>query len=252
MARYGAHPAVVAQRARHSYAELDLKSERLAAALQRGGVARGSRVAVFVDEGWEAVVSVYAVLKAGGVLVPIDAEATAGVLSGALLNHQPVAVITQSRLASMVAAAIASVLSVRLIVLAGGDRARSGGTCISFEETVARIGRLPPLAAAGADTDPAVLFDGEAPVSHLDLAAAARGGAGGGAEIVLPPLSGRAGLSCLLAAIDAGRTVVADAQDVPVEEDRSRAATVLRREPAFNVSTLLDAAIAGTAPAFQR
>ena len=143
-------PAIVAGRARHSYAELDLKSERLAAALQAGGVTRGARVVVFMDDGWEAVVSLFAVLKAGGVVVPVGSGADGRrAFTRSLQKDQPVAIVTQSRLAAMVAAAIASVWSVRLIVLAGGDRARTGGTCISFEEAVGRIGRVTPVAARG-------------------------------------------------------------------------------------------------------
>ena len=148
-ARHGAHPAIVAGRAGHSYAELDAKSDRLATALQAGGVTRGARVMVFMDNGWEAVVSLFAVLKAGGVVVPVGTGASAGALSEKLHKGQPVAIVTQSRLAAMVAAAIASVWSVKLIVLAGGDRARTGGTCISFEETVGRMGRATPVAARG-------------------------------------------------------------------------------------------------------
>ncbi len=252
VARHGAEPAIVGGRACHSYAELDLKSERLAAALQAGGVQRGARVAMFMDDGWEAVVSFFAVLKAGGVLVPVDAEATAGGLSERLRKERPVAVVTQSRLAAMVAAAIASAWSVRLIVLAGGDRARAGGTCISFEETVGRIARVPPLAAAGDDGDPAVVFAGEAPLSHCRLAEDAAAAAIADDGIALPPLADRAGLGRLLAAVDAGRTMIVGARYVRESEAERRGGERRPAESPFGVAGLFEGKMAGGVPALQR
>jgi long-chain acyl-CoA synthetase len=251
VARCGARPAVVGGRGHHSFAELDLKSERLAVALQAGGVARRGCVTLFMDDGWEAVVSIFAVLKAGGVLVPVDAAATADVLSATLNACQPVAVITQSRLAGIVAAAIAPMRSVKLVVLAGGDRARAGGTCISFEEAVARVGRMPPLAAAAGDADLAVLIGGGVPLSHRQLAEDAARIAISDDGIALPPLAERPGLVRLMAAIAAGRTVVARSRFPREEEAGRRLAESPRGEAGLDFAGLLGS-MAGGAPAFQR
>ena len=247
----GAHPAVVAARGSHSYTELDCKSERLAAALQASGVRRGDCVMMFMDDGWEAVVSVFAVLKAGGVLAPVGAGATVATLCDAMQKDQPVAVITQSRLATMVATAISSVWSVRLIVLAGGDRARAGGTCISFEEAVARVGRMVPLATAGADTDPAIQFNGEAPLTHCQIAEDAAAAASCGDGILLPPLAERSGFSRLLAAIAAGRTMIAR---LPFAHDDSerRVVDVPPAKPRLRISVSTETVLAGGMPVFQR
>ncbi len=250
-ARHGARPAIVARRVRHGYAELDLKSQRLASVLQGGGVARGGRVALFMDDGWEAVVSAFAVLMAGGVAVPIGAGAAAITLAETLQKIQPVAVITQSRLAAMVATAISPVLSVRLVVLAGGGQARSAGTCISFEETVGRIGRMPPLAAAGEDTDPAVQFGGQA-LTHCQLAEEAAAASIDGDGIVLPPLAQRAGFVRMLSALDGGHMMIAPAAFARQAGGGRRTEELQPGESAFGISGLLDAAMAGAVPALQR
>ncbi|MFI6442573.1 amino acid adenylation domain-containing protein, partial [Streptomyces sp. NPDC050759] len=55
-----------------TYAELDLRANRLAQLLQRRQVGPESRVALLLDRGIDLVVSVLAVLKAGGAYIPLD------------------------------------------------------------------------------------------------------------------------------------------------------------------------------------
>lgn len=250
-ARNGLHPAVVCSRSRHSYAELDLKSERLAAALRSGGVAPGDRAMMFMDDGWEAVVSLFAVLKAGGVVAPIDAAAPTSALVEALDACQPTAVITQSRLAAAVAAAIAPLRSVKVVVLAGGDRARTGGTCISFEDAVGRIARIPPLAVTDTDAAAAVVVDGRVPVSHRELLDEASQGVPADESIALAPLAERSGLARLLAAIAAGRTLVARSRFPREEAAVQSLAASSKVEARFDLSDVIQS-MAGGVPAFQR
>ena len=55
-----------------TYAELDRRSDRLAAGLARRGVVPGTRVGVFLERGPDWIESLLAVLKAGAVYVPLD------------------------------------------------------------------------------------------------------------------------------------------------------------------------------------
>ncbi len=55
-----------------TYRELDYRSSRLAHLLVEQDLRRGDRVAVFMPRCSETALAVYAILKAGGVLVPID------------------------------------------------------------------------------------------------------------------------------------------------------------------------------------
>jgi L-proline---[L-prolyl-carrier protein] ligase len=75
-----AHPertAVVDRERRVTYAELDERSSRLAAALADAGVAPGDRVGLYLNKSLEAIVGVYGVLKAGATYVPFDDQAPA-------------------------------------------------------------------------------------------------------------------------------------------------------------------------------
>ncbi|WP_159046002.1 non-ribosomal peptide synthetase, partial [Streptomyces sp. WM6372] len=61
-----------------TYAELDADADRLARRLRRAGVTTESRVAVLQERSIGVVVSSLAILKAGGVYVPIDPNQPAG------------------------------------------------------------------------------------------------------------------------------------------------------------------------------
>ncbi|MFI9000578.1 amino acid adenylation domain-containing protein [Streptomyces sp. NPDC053541] len=65
-------PALAAETGTTSYAELDARVTRAAAALHGHGVRRGTLVGVCLERGVELVVSLLAVMRAGGVYVPLD------------------------------------------------------------------------------------------------------------------------------------------------------------------------------------
>ena len=69
--------AVVVEGAAHSHGELLDSALRLAAALRDRGVVRGERVAIYMDNSWPCVVSIYATLLAGGVFLLINPQTKA-------------------------------------------------------------------------------------------------------------------------------------------------------------------------------
>jgi amino acid adenylation domain-containing protein len=58
-----------------SYAELDTRSSRLAAAMADRGVRPGDRVGLLLEKSLEAVIAIYATMKAGATYVPLDDQA---------------------------------------------------------------------------------------------------------------------------------------------------------------------------------
>ena len=79
--KFGSKTALITPQRRLTYAEFDDSSTRLAAALAARGVERGDRVLVFMDNCWEAVVSIFAILKAGAVFSPINPSTKADKLA---------------------------------------------------------------------------------------------------------------------------------------------------------------------------
>ncbi len=95
--------ALVFDDARLTYAELNARANRLAHHLREGGVGPDARVAVCVERGVEMVVGLLGVLKAGGAYVPLDPAYPHDRLRYMLGDSAPIALLTQSRLAGMVA-----------------------------------------------------------------------------------------------------------------------------------------------------
>lgn len=82
---------------RLTYADLDMMSNRLGNALTRGGVQRGDRVAIHLPNSVEAVAGIFAVLKAGGTFVFINASTKQEKLIYILNNCRAKAVLMDAR-----------------------------------------------------------------------------------------------------------------------------------------------------------
>jgi amino acid adenylation domain-containing protein len=152
--RFGDKVALVAGAERLTYRDLDRASDRLAGALAAHGVARGDRVVIFMDNCREAVIAIFAVLKAGAVFSPINPSVKADKLAYVINNCRARALLTQDKLRAVVSAALAEAPSVTLTVVAGAGEPTLRGA-VSFEAALATD--LPPPAAPGIDLDLAML-----------------------------------------------------------------------------------------------
>jgi long-chain acyl-CoA synthetase len=150
-ARFADKLALVAGNRTLTYGELDALSDRLAAALRAHGVVRGDRVVVFIDNCWEAVAAIFAVLKAGAVFSPINPSTKADKLAFVLNNCRAAALVTQERLAGIANAALADAASVRLSIVAGARGASAIPGAVSFEDAAARDAPAPQDAGVALD-----------------------------------------------------------------------------------------------------
>jgi amino acid adenylation domain-containing protein len=89
--------ALVCEGERVTYAALDGRANGLAHALREAGVRRGDRVAIFLDNSAEAVVALFAVLKADGVVVMINPATRADKVLYILGNCRAAALVSAGR-----------------------------------------------------------------------------------------------------------------------------------------------------------
>ena len=80
-----------------TYQELDDCSNQLAHLLVKQDLQRGDRVAVFMPRCAETAVAVYAILKAGGILVPIDPGMPVGGVRSLIQNCRIRFMITNTK-----------------------------------------------------------------------------------------------------------------------------------------------------------
>ncbi|MEV6963447.1 amino acid adenylation domain-containing protein, partial [Streptomyces sp. NPDC051207] len=109
-ARTPDRPAIVADDAELTYAELDERSARLAALLASRGVRPGDVVAVAVPRSAALTVAHLAVLRSGAVCLPVAPDDPAGRIARVLGDTTPVAVLTTREAAAVLPATAATVL----------------------------------------------------------------------------------------------------------------------------------------------
>jgi acyl-CoA synthetase (AMP-forming)/AMP-acid ligase II len=146
--------ALITDRRRLRYEELDDLSDRLATALAMNGVRRDDRVVIFMDNCWEAAVSVFAVLKAGAVFCLVNASTKTDKLAYIIADCEPAAVLTQARLMPVVSGALAGRDGVFVACAHGPDEDAPVGAT-SLPECLAAAAR--PPAHGGIDFDLAML-----------------------------------------------------------------------------------------------
>lgn len=210
--RFGSRTAVAAGSRRHSYADIARYSERVAAALLKRGVGHGEPIALYLDDGVEAIVAAFGVLKAGAVIVPIDPALDNEAVARIFRETGAVGIVTEARLASAAAAAMAPTRTIKLVLLCGGDRtAARGASCLCYEDVIEGIGPGPRVARAGLAGDPALLLAemrGAArggALSHADVAAVA---AYGDPSRIAASVLSYGGLCQLFATVKTGATLV--------------------------------------------
>ncbi|KQK29043.1 AMP-dependent synthetase [Bosea thiooxidans] len=155
--RHGAKTALVTERKRLTYAELDDLSSRLAAALAANGVKRGDRVLVFMDNCWEAAVSIFAALKAGAIFSPINASTKADKLAYIIDDCEAAAILTQARLMPVVTQAGTMVtVPMPFVAATQAEPGRTPEGAVAFEDCLEAAPA--PVRHGGIDMDLAMLI----------------------------------------------------------------------------------------------
>jgi long-chain acyl-CoA synthetase len=169
--------ALIHEGARFTYARIDETADRLAGALRENGVQRGDRVAVFMDNCVEAVVSLFAALKAGAAFMMVNQSTKADKLEYIMNNSRAVALLTQDERMEIVRGIRCPHLKTIIVAGPKGD----GLSSLSYEEIVQSGGGGTGAAMSCIDIDLASLiytsgstgFPKGVMLSHLNMVSAA-------------------------------------------------------------------------------
>ncbi len=154
------HPsktAVAVDNISYSYRELHTMAAGLAGALKKEGLQRGDRVALYLDNSWACVVSIFGTLIAGGAFVLINPQTIAGKLKYILDDSEARFLITDIHLKGSFTDATMGSTFISAILLTGYEQ---DGTCGSIP--------VVPFEAFCKQGDSSGRFDSAIP---LDLAA---------------------------------------------------------------------------------
>ncbi|MFA6139640.1 MAG: AMP-binding protein [Hyphomicrobium sp.] len=156
--RFQDKTALVASGKRLTYSQLDHLSDELAQGLVERGIGRGDRVVLFLDNSAEAVVSVFAVLKAGAVFCPVNPSTKADKLAFILNNCRARALITQQKIAAVAADAVETSPSVCVTIVADGEAAPQIDGFVHWSDALRAPTFARLTAAPGIDMDLAMLI----------------------------------------------------------------------------------------------
>ena len=112
--------ALICDRQRYTYSELEKRVAQLETLLRARGVERGERVALFLDNSIEMVIGVFAALRIGAVFMPVNAMTKHDKLTFMLNDARASALITHVALSGIWQHALAANSSIRTCVVVGG------------------------------------------------------------------------------------------------------------------------------------
>lgn len=116
-------PAVIVEGKPYSYAELERAATATAAFLRSRGVARGDRVAIYMDNTWPCVVAIYGALLAGAAFVVVNPQTKADKLAYILADSGATALLTDAHLAGVFLGVLEQASALKAVVVSG-DPAR--------------------------------------------------------------------------------------------------------------------------------
>ncbi len=133
-ARLPGKTALVVREGRFTYGEINNFADCLAKSLCSEGFKKGDRAVVFLDNSLEAVISIFGILKAGGVFLTINPATKAEKLAYIVNNCRATALVGSARRLDVISDALRNSPSVRLMYMAGDKNAAYAGKTISLEE----------------------------------------------------------------------------------------------------------------------
>lgn len=137
--RYPDKTAIIEKDKEYSYSELRGSAMKLANFLVSSGIKRGDRVAVYLNNSWQAVVSIYGITLSGAVFLVINPQTKADKLQYILNDSEAVALIADGALHNEINKIIAEVESLGNIIITGAaDKIIASGikTITDFQKIV--------------------------------------------------------------------------------------------------------------------
>src|ERR1700694_4993208 len=126
--------ALVCSGRRFTYGEMEAGANRLGGSLIAGGVERGDRVAIYLENSAEAVISVFAILKAGAVFLVVNPTTKADKASCILNKCRALGLITDRTNLGTLSDSVPDTPQLQGVWVAGGMPGAEVATAKSLRE----------------------------------------------------------------------------------------------------------------------
>lgn len=123
--KYPAKIAAIFGGKEYSYADLKESAENLALHLASIGIKKGDRVAIFMNNSWQCIVSVYGITLAGGVFLVINPQTKANKLQYILEDCSAKVIISETFLVNEFSHALKSSKEIIEVILLGSKQSNS-------------------------------------------------------------------------------------------------------------------------------
>lgn len=164
-ARYPDKVAVIHEKTRATYRQINTDADRLASFLVGTGVQKGDRVVILMENSVEYVVAYYGILKAGAVAVPLSTDLKPDGLNPLLAELEPAAIIASSRFERLLQASDLNVANLNTLVIHNSklDWSKKFDHVFSFQKTIDLISphrnKIPAQDQGGAEFQPAGILE---------------------------------------------------------------------------------------------
>lgn len=126
--------AVIVKTKEYTYSSLKEHSERLAFHLVDSGVKKGDRIAVYMNNSWQSIVSIYGITLAGAVFLVINPQTRADKLQYILNDSGSKILISESTLSNELSQALGGTPDIREVIISGDKNRMAPYPDISLED----------------------------------------------------------------------------------------------------------------------
>lgn len=111
--------AIIVKDVEYSYTSLKENAENLARYLVKAGIKKGDRVAIYMDNSWQSIISIYGVTLSGGVFLVINPQTKADKLKYILNDCEAKILISVHSLKNELSRALEDVKGISELIIAG-------------------------------------------------------------------------------------------------------------------------------------
>ena len=131
--KYPSKTAIIIKTKEYSYSTLKENSEKITCHLLHAGIRKGDRVAVYMNNSWECVVSIYGITLAGAAFLLINPQTRADKLQYILKDSGAKILISESILSNELSQALSGSTDINELIITGNNKNVTSFASIKLE-----------------------------------------------------------------------------------------------------------------------